>query len=51
MAWSKRAARDIADLTENGFQVFSEDFQPVENLKTFLVRLKGPKDTPYEDAT
>jgi len=43
-AWTRRRAGDISMLTKNGFDV-SYDGEP--NLECFLVKLKGPKDTPY----
>jgi ubiquitin-protein ligase len=51
MAWSKRSAKDIKDLTDNGFVVLSETMGPFDdNLKCFCVQLVGPKDTAYENA-
>lgn len=51
MAWARRALRDIKDLRDNSFVVLNEDMTEwTDNVKTFLVRLTGPKDTPYENA-
>lgn len=48
MSWQKRALKDIEDLKKNGFEVRGETSEEVERLDVFLVRLTGPKDTPYE---
>jgi len=47
--WQKRAARDIKDLIDNGFEVSGENGSKEYNLDTFLVVMHGPKDSPYEN--
>jgi ubiquitin-conjugating enzyme E2 H len=46
-SYSKRASKDLKDLTDYGFRVMNEDLTgPPDNLKCFAVRIHGPKDTP-----
>ena len=49
MAWAKRTARDIKDLTENGFTVLNDQLGPdVSNMSSFAVVMQGPTGTSYE---
>ena len=47
MAWKRRIAHDIADLTEGGFTVVPDSGEEI-SLDCFRVVLDGPKETPYE---
>lgn len=46
--WQKRLAKDLKDLTDNGFDVGPENPGDEMALDVFCVTLQGPKDTPYE---
>ena len=47
--WQKRAARDIKDLLDNGFEVTGENGNKDYNIDSFLTSIEGPKDSPYEN--
>lgn len=48
MAWRKRIARDIKDLTDSGFDL-KGDNSPEYSLNLFVTSVKGPSDTPYSN--
>jgi ubiquitin-conjugating enzyme E2 H len=47
MSWSKRASRDIKELSDLGFSVFPDEGDSVQ-LQCFQVEVEGPAETPYE---
>jgi ubiquitin-conjugating enzyme E2 H len=48
MAWRRRIARDIADLTEHGFAVRGDAGDTEVSLSCFQTTVTGPADSPYE---
>ena len=49
MSWQKRIIKDLKDLTESGFQVRDEKGGEDFKMDYFIVKIKGPVDTPYEN--
>ena len=49
MSWQKRIARDIKDLIDGGFEVRDEKGGTEYEMSYFIVKIKGPAETPYEN--
>ena len=49
--WKSRAMRDISQLTAAGFTVTNEQGGEVTDVRSFIVPMKGPVDSPYEGYT
>lgn len=49
MSWRKRITRDLNELHSSGYEVCGDDGAAEPALNLFLVTLKSPKDTPYEN--
>ena len=49
MSWQKRIVKDLKDLTDGGFEVKDEKGGEEYTMNYFIVKIKGPEDTPYEN--
>jgi ubiquitin-conjugating enzyme E2 H len=49
--WKARTLRDIKQLTDAGYAVTSENGGELVDVKSFVVTMTGPKDSPYENHT
>jgi ubiquitin-conjugating enzyme E2 H len=47
MAWRRRIARDIKELSDGGFSVTSENGSEEYSLNEFVTTVSGPADSPY----